>query len=540
MTRKLRISVVPLLIATAFLAACVSTGLKTQKPDPKLAAQYITQAQQLEEQGDLTGALEQYKLALTVDPQNAPAEENRARLHQKLMQLADERYQLGMKYHSQGKYSLARKEFLTALKFNPDHPDAPKMLVSRKPDEVPKYTFHVVKPGESLSMIAKTYYGDYRKWDTIARFNKLEDATKVTPGQRLMIPELGGVALPIMPGQGAQDTDSYVLHTIGPGESISRLAQLYYGDYKLFHAIAQYNGMEDATRVSVGQKIKIPKLAGVPFTPPGERPRPVVETPVMEKVPTPVPVPETAAPEHNGDEQIRAYRDTGIALYNEGKYEDAVFELNKAVEAAPDDDQTTAYLAKAYFEAGKEQFDQQDYLAAQESFESALHYDPKCAQCQANIDKSKLGPLLAYRSRGIDYFNQDNFQSAIGEFEQFLKERPQDKEIRAYISRAYYEQALTDYNRGDFLAAKSGFELSLANNAACEKCAAYITQSLNSFKDTHYNKGIVFFGKEQLPEAISEWEQVYELDPGFKDVEQNLSKARALLEKLERIKSSGQ
>ena len=540
MTHKLRISVVPLLVVAAFLAACVATGPKTRKPDPKLAAQYITQARQLEEQGDLTGALEQYKLALTVDPENAPAEENRARLHQKLMQLADERYQLGMKYHSQGKYSLARKEFLTALKFNPDHPDAPKMLVSRKPDETPKYTFHVVKPGESLSMIAKTYYGDYKKWDTIARFNNLEDATKVTPGQRLMIPELDGVALPVMPTQGAQDTDSFVLHTIAPGESISRLAQIYYGDYKLFHAIAQYNGMDDATRVSVGQKIKIPKLAGVPFTPPGERSEPVAESPVAEKVPTPVPVPQTAAPQPNGDEQVRAYRDTGIALYNEGKYEDAVFELNKAEEAAPEDDKTRVYLAKAYFEAGKEQFDQQDYPTAQESFESALHYDPKCAQCQAYIDKSKLGPLLAYRSRGIDYFNQDNFQSAIGEFEQFLKERPQDKEIRTYISRAYYEQALIDYNRGDFLAARSGFESSLANNAACEKCAAYITQSLNSFKDTHYNKGIVFFGKEQLPEAISEWEQVYDLDPGYKDVEQNLSKARALLKKLERIKSSGQ
>lgn len=451
MTPRLRISVVPLLVVAAFLAACVSAGPKTLKPDPKLAARYITQAQQLEEQGELTGALEQYKLALTVDPENAGAEESRVRLQAKLIQMADERYQLGMKYHSQGKYSLARKEFLTALKFNPDHPEAPKMLISRKPDEAPKYTFHVVKPGESLSMIAKTYYGDYRKFDVIARFNNLEDATKVSPGQRLMIPELDGAALPVVTAQGAQEADSYVFHTIGAGESISRLAQLYYGDYKLFHAIAQYNGMEDATRVSVGQKIKIPKLAGVPFTPPGERPEPVAEPPVPEKVPAPVPLPETATAKPNGDGQIRAYRDTGIALFNEGKYEDAVFELNKAVEGAPDDDKTRVYLAKAYFEAGKELFDQQDYLAAQESFESALHYDPKCPQCQA-----------------------------------------------------------------------------------------YIEQSLKSFKETHYNKGIVFFGKEQLPEAISEWRQVYDLDPGYRDVEQNLSKARALLEKLERIKRSGQ
>jgi tetratricopeptide (TPR) repeat protein len=545
MTRKFRFSTILLLLMAVFLAACSMPIFNTQKSNPKLAAQYVNQAQLLEKQGDLPSALEQYKLALTVDPGNTVAEERRAELTQKLKQMADERYQLGMKYHSQGKYALARKEFLTALKFNPDHPEASKMLVSRKPEAAPKYTIHVVKPGESLSMIAKTYYGDYTKFNVIAHFNNLEDATKVTPGQHLMIPELEGAPLPAVAGGQDQDTESFVYHTIAPGESISRLAQLYYGDYKLFHAIARYNGLDDATRVTVGQKIKIPKLAGVPFTPPvgpaetqSKPPEMVPASPSEENVPAVVSGDETAEPEANEDDQILAYRDSGIALYHEGKYEDAVFELNKAIEAAPNDSQTRSFLGKAYFEVGKGLFDQEDFAAAQESFESALHYDPTCAQCRAYIEKSKLGPLLAYRTKGITYFNQNKFQNAIGEFEQFLKARPQDDEIRAYLSRAYYEQALTDYNRGEFMAAKNGFEASLSNNPKCEKCAGYIDQSLKSFKDSHYNKGIVFFGKEQLPEAISEWKQVYDLDPGYKEVEQNLKKARALLEKLERIKSS--
>ena len=65
-------------------------------------------------------------------------------------------------------------------------------------------------------------------------------------------------------------------------------------------------------------------------------------------------------------------------------------------------------------------------------------------------------------------------------------------------------------------------------------------QSLNSFKDSHYNKGVVYYGKQQLTEAVAEWEMVYELDPGYKDVEQNLKKARDLLNKLEKIKKSRQ
>ena len=536
------------LLVASLCWACVPGGPKTKKADPKLAAEYIAKARTLEQQGELPEALENYKLALTVDPQNAEAGENHARLSQQLKILANERYQLGMKYHRIGKYGLARKEFLTALKFDPDHPEASKMLVSRKPEQTPKYVFHVVKPGESLSLIAKNYYGDYRKYDIIARFNQLEDATRVKPGQRIMIPETEGVFIPAEAGDGEEDTDSYVLHRIEPGQSISRLAQLYYNDYKLFHAIAQYNGMDDATRVTVGQAVRIPKLAGVPFNMPGQQkkqPQPPVEArtsydyPPMQE-PAPDLAGDQARDKEEVDEQILAYRAAGIELFDDGRYDDAIFELNKVIEAAPDDRETKTYLGRAYFEAGKQHFQQEDYDAARESFESARQYDPQCEQCLAFIEKSKLGPLLAHRTKGIDAFGKNDFLSAIFEFEEYLKARPDDQEIRLYLSKAYYQQALTNYNKGDFLIAKKGFESALEYDSKCDKCVSYRDRSLQSHKEAHYNKGIVYFGKEQLAEAIAEWEMVYELDPGYKDVEQNLNKARVLLDKLEKIKRSQQ
>jgi len=81
--------------------------------------------------GDRPAALEQYQLALTVDPSNAEALQRKDELSQKLNRMADGRYYLGMKYYREGKYGLARKAFLTALKYQPDHPKASKMLVSR-------------------------------------------------------------------------------------------------------------------------------------------------------------------------------------------------------------------------------------------------------------------------------------------------------------------------------------------------------------------------------------------------------------------------
>lgn len=524
----------------------------TAKPNPKLAAQYLEKGKALQKEGALTEAYEQYKLALTVDPKNAEAGQRAGQLAQQLSKLADARYELGMKYHRQGKYGLARKEFLTALKYQPDHPKASKMLVSRQPKKSPGYVMHKIQKGESLSIIAKKYYGDYNKFHIIARFNNIEDPTHIAPGQTIMIPDLQGNTALYTPAFIEKKTTGFVWHTIEPGQSISKLAQLYYGDYKQFHIIAQYNEMDDATRVKVGDRVKVPKIVGLPFNEPSKLAKkgpdatfqPKSQTaPAAETV---VPPPEASMAEKpartdvDGDEQALAYRDAGIELYNEAKYEDAIFELNKAVEASPDDQQTRTYLAKAYFESGKELLDQKDFDAAGEAFESSLHYNPECAACDAYIQKAKAGPALIHRAKGIEYLNGNDFETAIAEFEKYLQAVPGDAEGGRLLSRAYFQKALIDYNKGDFMSAKKGFESALDYDNQCAKCKDYVMQSLNSYKESHYNKGVVYYGKQQLPEAVAEWEAVYDLDPGYKDVEQNLKKARDLLNRLERIKKSRQ
>ena len=49
---------------------------------------------------------------------------------------------------------------------------------------------HEVKPGDSLSKIAKKEYGDASKWTLIFEANTdvLKDPNKIFPGQKLKIP----------------------------------------------------------------------------------------------------------------------------------------------------------------------------------------------------------------------------------------------------------------------------------------------------------------------------------------------------------------
>lgn len=56
----------------------------------------------------------------------------------------------------------------------------------------PEAKMHTVKKGESLSLIAKEYYGDAMKYNVIFEANNppLKDPNKIYPGQVLRIPNL--------------------------------------------------------------------------------------------------------------------------------------------------------------------------------------------------------------------------------------------------------------------------------------------------------------------------------------------------------------
>ena len=83
MTRKITIlknlTVVGIVLSIALINSCVTVS-GTAKPNPKLAAQYLEKGEAFEKQGDLPSALEQYKLAMTADPQNDKAIQNNERL----------------------------------------------------------------------------------------------------------------------------------------------------------------------------------------------------------------------------------------------------------------------------------------------------------------------------------------------------------------------------------------------------------------------------------------------------------------------------
>ena len=153
---------------------------------------------------------------------------------------------------------------------------------------------HVVAAGESAPALAKKYYGDSSLSDLLLRYNG-KSGKMIHPGDRLSIPycevyrarsgdtwselakkhlgrataaptlaELNGYSSDKPLRVGARIVVPVVLeHTLARGESLSSLAQRFYGDPAKAATLQAFSRIEDAKNLAVGTPLEIPLIAFV-------------------------------------------------------------------------------------------------------------------------------------------------------------------------------------------------------------------------------------------------------------------------------------
>jgi tetratricopeptide (TPR) repeat protein len=433
--KKIRVIILGMLMGV-MIGGCAGIKDKfTGSKKEELVQSYIRSGQEYENKGDLVQALKQYKLALTVDPANREVEEKSSRLEKNMRILAQEHYQKGITLREEGKYYLARQEFLITLELQPDHLEALRALQRKTEIAAKNYIIHTIKPGESLSMLAKNYYGDYKKFPIIAKFNNMSDATQITVGQKIKVPEIEGVPF-LTKKQEIGTGENYIIHTIKPGESLSMIAKNYYGDYNKFRIIAKFNNMSDATQIEVGQKIKVPEIEGVPFLTKKQE----IKAEAV-KAPDSVPLEEETREDKGLEkeetiDEAANYRSLGIEHFNNKEYPDAIVEFNKALNANPDDKSAREYLYNTHFQYGIALFEKEDYLAAKNNFETSLSYNKDCENCQDYIKKSGEIYMEIHYNRGLSYYGNQQLTEAIKEWELVRAVDPNYKDVEKDIQKA--------------------------------------------------------------------------------------------------------
>lgn len=111
-------------------------------------------------------------------------------------------------------------------------------------------TTYTVQSGDTLSVIAQNFYSDANLWQRIYDANRGiigPDPDLIYPGQNLVIPDL--------------NTASARTYTVQPGDTLSVIAQKFYGDANSWQIIYDANRSvigDNPDQIFPGQNLVIP------------------------------------------------------------------------------------------------------------------------------------------------------------------------------------------------------------------------------------------------------------------------------------------
>jgi len=173
------------------LALALSACATMEMGGSALAKPHRDRAAQLERDGYLRRALDEFRIARAVDPGDAAASDGQKRLETRIEGLTAERINEGKAALARGSHVEAQRRFLMALALDPSNRTAVALLQSEVRDV--EFLTHTVRAGDSLAGLAERYYGDRSRSEVIWETNQLPPNPRLVAGTTLKIPEIPGL-----------------------------------------------------------------------------------------------------------------------------------------------------------------------------------------------------------------------------------------------------------------------------------------------------------------------------------------------------------
>lgn len=168
---------------------------RTVDEDPfiKFPEKYYRKAIHLEKDGDLLQALAYWRVVQRFRPNDPEVSKKVLEGEAWIRRESEKHFLKGLEKLGRHQIEEARREFLLALTYHPEHPEALNYLKDRLND--PVWTFYEVKKGDSLKQISQGIYKDPDKDFLIAYFNPLQHQAPLPPGLVLKLPVLPSIPI---------------------------------------------------------------------------------------------------------------------------------------------------------------------------------------------------------------------------------------------------------------------------------------------------------------------------------------------------------
>jgi len=374
---------------------------------------YLKKATTYKNNDELQLALFFLKIAASLSPDDMEIVGTISELKLTIDNKSNKYFKKGEKFYNQKKFEEARIQFLTVLRYNPDHKDALDYLKNRLiPKEYVNYTF---KKEDSLKIISNKFYKDPELVFLIVYFNNLKSDTEPEPGEILQIPILEPEFNEAI-GDRRQDM-------------ISAKNLLVKKEYQEVIVMTQKILENDPLNK---EAIKLNNEAFYHIG---------IELSGQEKYFEAIDTFKKITPEYgdvNGliQEAIQHELVKAENLLKEKKYEESIDIAEKILGYDPSNTVANKLISTSLCQQGKD-------LLIQKKYDEALRLLDKADPANVCVEKIRLAvkktikqQAEAYYIQGVKYFLNEELESAIKEWEKTLKLNPEHDKAKKNIKNA--------------------------------------------------------------------------------------------------------
>ncbi|MEE4113031.1 MAG: hypothetical protein V2I40_09475 [Desulfobacteraceae bacterium] len=377
-------------------------------------------ARSLEAQGELSIALDHWRLVERTAMDPAEADREISRLKQKIAEAVHAHYQSGMAELRNNSLAAARNHFLAALRLDPAFRPA-LIQINARFSPFP-LGVHLSAPGDHPDTVAKAVFGDEEKAFLVTWFNDLPEDQALTPGTMLILPKL-------------EKTPTKKARKKKPS---NRLAQA--------HALLAENDLDDALTLAAQANPDDPDVKALIHSIHLKEATAQIAGAQLEAARSSLAmVPDGTAGKDAAVEALQAALQRQQATlvlakardhFDNREYQQSLEMVERLLEEAPDTADARDLASEARYRLALDHFDRQRFFEAREVLESADKGHAASMALKETV-RDRLANLaqIHYRN-GVKHFINEDLKSAIAEWEAALACDPNHDKARENIDNA--------------------------------------------------------------------------------------------------------
>jgi tetratricopeptide (TPR) repeat protein len=148
-------------------------------------------------------------------------------------------------------------------------------------------------------------------------------------------------------------------------------------------------------------------------------------------------------------------------------------------------------------------------------------------------EEEESGEEQVTLAEATEIFRRGDYLAAIDALNRVLSQDPGHREAMEFQKLAYYNQGLAYMNKESYGDALKMFERLRRIQPDYKRLPHYLQTAREKLADQHHLAAIRHFQKQQLKEAIEEWDQALALNPRLESARRSQERARGLLKRLQ-------